>query len=98
MDAVYTSSGLFLEDFLQAVQAQHGLLIQRLGRHEFYVRLRSCLASSLRVVCVVLAALALDSVRRDELRRNHAGIQTKFSEFATPMEGATSGFYRHKAA
>ncbi len=77
-DAVHAGRALFLEGFAQAVHAQHALLGQRLGRHEVHVRSRSSLADGCRIVGVVLATLALDPIRRDELRRDHAGIETTF--------------------
>ena len=97
-DAVDAGRALFFEGFAQAMHAQHALLDQRFGRHEVHVRSGSRLADGGRIVGVVLAALALDPVRRDELRRDHAGIETTFAQLATPVVGTTASLHRHEAA
>lgn len=69
-----------------------------MGGNEVHVRSRGCLADGGGIVGVVLAALALDPVRSDELSRNHAGIETPLTQLATPVVGTTASLHRHEAA
>ena len=97
-DAVHAGDAFLFQALAQTVHAQHALLGQRLGLHEVHVLAGSRLADGGRIVGIVLAAPALDPLRRDELRWNHAGIEATFAQLATPVVGTVAGLHRHEAA
>ena len=41
--------------------------------------------------------LALDPARRNELSRNHAGIETAFAQLASPVVGTAASLHRHQS-
>ena len=80
------------------MHAQDALLLHGLDRNEMHVRAARRLADGSRIVGVVLAALALQAIGRDQVSGDDAGIKAHGTQSPRPMVRAGAGLHGHHAA
>ena len=96
-DAIEGGGALFNESLAHPVHRQGRLRILGFDGNETHVGSGHRFANGGGVIGVVLALLALEAVRRDELGCHQFGRMAQLDELPCPMVGAGAGFHADDA-